>query len=540
MQNGEEINVYRTGHDLHPFASLFRNRLYEQFALLDDGIETKNWTPVFNSEDMCDEDSLKKILLEEPMQLIKFKNFRRNPVEILSSQTSDRRLTRVANSNGLPIVCWAHWVSRLQLWQNFMLLLIIINTILIGVSSELSQNKKEHYLSLTLILWFDEFALVMFVLDIVLKWTDSFTEFWKNGWNIFDFAVTLLSAIPEIILLFFPDAERSDDTVAKFALQLRVFRILRALKMIVRFTSLKIIMETILHALKSMAFIMMLLFIVMYIFAIVAVNIYTDYVESKNSELLYQRNFQNLGEALITLFQMFTLDRWFLIWEDTAKVVSPILSAIYILLWVWIGGFVFRNIFVGVIVNHFHNLNEIIEENNREEARRKALDKMKKELKTELHRQSEIRESTLDKGKAIKDDMRKSIANISQMLNRNRSFEEDDLSDDDDINVFTPQDKHDGRRKSISEEVEEKRVIDEVVLKLNSLMTTGFGDGRKWNKQIQKSIMTFQEKTEDETKWVTKDVLSYFSLMEQLMENLKEYEHLQSLTILALHDLQDT
>ena len=37
---------------------------------------------------------------------------------------------------------------------------------------------------------FDYLALVIFIFEILLKWADGFFEFWKNGWNIFDFFVT--------------------------------------------------------------------------------------------------------------------------------------------------------------------------------------------------------------------------------------------------------------------------------------------------------------------------------------------------------------
>ncbi len=51
----------------------------------------------------------------------------------------------------------------------------------------------------------------------------------------------------------------------------------------------------------------------------------------------------------LTLFQLLTLDQWFAIRNETIKVTSAWPATIYILLWVWIGAFVFRNIFVGVL-----------------------------------------------------------------------------------------------------------------------------------------------------------------------------------------------
>ena len=39
---------------------------------------------------------------------------------------------------------------------------------------------------------FDYITLVVFVMEIVIKWIDGFWVFWKNGWNNFDFFVTAM------------------------------------------------------------------------------------------------------------------------------------------------------------------------------------------------------------------------------------------------------------------------------------------------------------------------------------------------------------
>lgn len=39
---------------------------------------------------------------------------------------------------------------------------------------------------------FDYITLVVFVMEILVKWLDGFFIFWKNGWNVFDFFVTAM------------------------------------------------------------------------------------------------------------------------------------------------------------------------------------------------------------------------------------------------------------------------------------------------------------------------------------------------------------
>ena len=59
--------------------------------------------------------------------------------------------------------------------------------------SEISERDSlsYHYLKIFLNI-FDYLSLLMFILEILLKWINSFSNFWKNGWNIFDFSVTVM------------------------------------------------------------------------------------------------------------------------------------------------------------------------------------------------------------------------------------------------------------------------------------------------------------------------------------------------------------
>ena len=60
-------------------------------------------------------------------------------------------------------------------------------------------------------------------------------------------------------------------------------------------------------------------------------------------------SFSTLKNAFITLFQLFTLDHWYEILNDMVKAVNPVVAKIYVLLWICIGAFVFRNIFAGIM-----------------------------------------------------------------------------------------------------------------------------------------------------------------------------------------------
>lgn len=59
--------------------------------------------------------------------------------------------------------------------------------------TEISADKDPSLEGLKLALdIFDYCTLTIFALEIALKWIDEFWTFWNNGWNIFDFIVTVM------------------------------------------------------------------------------------------------------------------------------------------------------------------------------------------------------------------------------------------------------------------------------------------------------------------------------------------------------------
>ena len=67
------------------------------------------------------------------------------------------------------------------------------------------------------------------------------------------------------------------------------------------------------------------------------------------TSIFLQISFSTLKNAFITLFQLFTLDHWYEILNDMVKAVNPVVAKIYVMLWICIGAFVFRNIFAGIM-----------------------------------------------------------------------------------------------------------------------------------------------------------------------------------------------
>ena len=202
-----------------------------------------------------------------------------------------------------------------RLFQFSVVTIIILNAILIGATTY-----KLDPLFLETIHFLDYVITIFFVIEILIRFIGEpiKSNFFKNGWNIFDTIIVTISLIP------IPN--NSSFLVLRL---LRVFRVLRLISVI---PELKQIIEAILQSIKRVFFVSLLLFIILYIYATMGAILFSEDEPSR---------WGDLGISLITLFQVLTLSSW-------ETVMLP-LQEIY--WWSWIYFFSFIIICAITILN---------------------------------------------------------------------------------------------------------------------------------------------------------------------------------------------
>ena len=202
-----------------------------------------------------------------------------------------------------------------RIFQFSVVSIIILNAVLIGATTyELDP------LFLEIIHLLDYGITIFFVVEILIRFIgeQKKSNFFKNGWNIFDTTIVTISLIP------IPN--NSSFLVLRL---LRVFRVLRLISVI---PELKQIIEAILQSIKRVFFVSLLLFIILYIYATMGAILFSEDDTSR---------WGDLGISLITLFQVLTLSSW-------ETVMLP-LQEIY--WWSWIYFFSFIIICAITILN---------------------------------------------------------------------------------------------------------------------------------------------------------------------------------------------
>jgi len=225
-----------------------------------------------------------------------------------------------------------------NLFRNFILGLIILSGVIVGIETypeTYSKNAALFYL-------IDQVIIFIFVLEISLKLISNGKKPWNfflDPWNVFDFII--------VAVCFIPDINTNFVTVLRLARILRVFRIISVLP------KLQILVNALLKSIPSMGYVVVLLGIVFYIFAVAG-----SFLFAKTDPI----HFGSLHISMITLFKVLTLEGWTDIMniqlygssepsaEYTMKVVSYA-SIAYFVSFILIGAMIIMNLFIGVVMN---------------------------------------------------------------------------------------------------------------------------------------------------------------------------------------------
>jgi len=223
------------------------------------------------------------------------------------------------------MIAFCRRLAENHTFQNTILLVILINAIVIGMetSSVLMEQRGRIFQFLNLIFQ------SIFILEIIIRMTayaPRVGDFFKNGWNNFDFVVVMISLIPAVGPL---------STVA------RIVRLLRVTRLITFSPELRIIIATMLKSIASIAHIALLMGLFLYVYAVAGVHLFGKVDPEK---------WGHLGRAALTLFEIITLEGWV---DYQERVMGALPYAwIFFVSFIVIAVFVMVNLLVAVVINN--------------------------------------------------------------------------------------------------------------------------------------------------------------------------------------------
>jgi voltage-gated sodium channel len=202
---------------------------------------------------------------------------------------------------------------------------IIASALFAGVSSY-NENIPADYAFLLQV--FDYSITVFFTIEILIRIIAerSLVNFFKDGWNVFDFLIVSISLIP--------------IGGAESVFVVRLLRIVRILRIITVVPAFRHIIDSLVKTIPRVGFIALLMFIFIYIWGALG-TLFFDEVDPEH--------WGNIGVAMLTLVQVATYDDWgAIMWE--LIVVYPI-AWIYFVSFIIVNAVVLLNMVIGVIVD---------------------------------------------------------------------------------------------------------------------------------------------------------------------------------------------
>ncbi|KFW04274.1 Voltage-dependent T-type calcium channel subunit alpha-1G, partial [Eurypyga helias] len=292
-----------------------------------------------------------------------------------------------------------------KMFDHIVLVIIFLNCITIAMERpKIEPHSAERiFLTLSNYIFTVIFLTEMTVKVVALGLCFGEKAYLKSSWNVLDGVLVLISVI-DILVSMVSD---SGTKILGMLRVLRLLRTLRPLRVISRAQGLKLVVETLMSSLKPIGNIVVICCAFFIIFGILGVQLFkgkffvcqgedtrnitnkSDCTEASYKWVRHKYNFDNLGQALMSLFVLASKDGWVDIMYDGLDAVGvdqqPVMNYnpknfISCLL---IVAFFVLNMFVGVVVENFHKGRQHQEEEEakrREEKRLRRLEKKRRNL----------------------------------------------------------------------------------------------------------------------------------------------------------------
>uniref|UniRef100_A0A6Q2Y6Z5 Voltage-dependent T-type calcium channel subunit alpha n=1 Tax=Esox lucius TaxID=8010 RepID=A0A6Q2Y6Z5_ESOLU len=297
-----------------------------------------------------------------------------------------------------------------KMFDHIVLVIIFLNCITIAMERPRIDpySVERIFLTLSNYIFTAIFVAEMTVKVAAMGWLFGDTAYLRSSWNILDGMLVMISAIDILVSL----VSNSSPKILGMLRVLRLLRTLRPLRVISRAPGLKLVVETLMSSLKPIGNIVVICCAFFIIFGILGVQLFkgkffacqgddirnitnkSDCLMANYKWVRQQYNFDNLAQALMSLFVLASKDGWVDIMYDGLDAVGvdqqPQLNynpwmLLYFISFLLIVSFFVLNMFVGVVVENFHKCRrsqEAEEAKRREEKRLKRMEKKRRKAQS--------------------------------------------------------------------------------------------------------------------------------------------------------------
>jgi voltage-gated sodium channel len=216
-------------------------------------------------------------------------------------------------------------------FQIFIGVIIVLNAIVLGMETY-SGVMAQYGLTLDRL---NSFFYVIFLIELILRILSYGTRPWnffRHGWNVFDFIVIGGVLIPGV---------REHVTIMRLLRLARIVRLMRFLP------DARVLLLTVTRATPAVMSMVVLTILVLFIYGIIGWTIFGAGLPAQ---------WGNVGTAMLTLFVLLTLEE-FPNYLSAAQEVSPF-ATVFFLSYVLIAAFIIVNLLIGIVLSSMERARE--------------------------------------------------------------------------------------------------------------------------------------------------------------------------------------
>lgn len=226
---------------------------------------------------------------------------------------------------------FAYKLTESKGFQRFIIGVILFNAVLIGTDTYPGMHAQYG----SLLNFLDGVCLWIFVVEIILKLIacgNKPINFFKSGWNVFDFIIVAAAFIPGI---------EGQTTI------LRLIRLLRVLRLLSSMPNLQIMVTALIHSIPRIGQMALLSSLLFYIYAVIGQTLF-----SKHDP----QHWETLHLSLLSLFRTLTLEDWTDLMYKGMELYPW--SWVFFVSFVLLATFVIFNMLIGIILGSMEEARE--------------------------------------------------------------------------------------------------------------------------------------------------------------------------------------
>eukprot|EP00347_Sterkiella_histriomuscorum_P011811 403371009 len=206
----------------------------------------------------------------------------------------------------------------------------------------------------------------LFVAEMIIKIIGlSLKYYLQDPFNIFDCVVVVSSMVDFLV-------SQTVNTTSNGAITaLRAFRLIRIFKLAKSWKKFQNLLKTMIRTLKDVSTFSILLFLFMFIYSLLALEIFANRIKF-NKDGVYDlenghstnTNFDNLINSFTTVFIILTNDGWAAIFYDCYRTVGSTVSILFFISLIIFGQKIMLNLFLAILLENFdeESLNQDIKD----------------------------------------------------------------------------------------------------------------------------------------------------------------------------------